>query len=564
MKSKLLTLLTLLLLAGRLFAGPVDEAMARKAGAGFAQAAFSQSVKADALQQVSTTDQYYVFNVGSTGFVIVSADDRFRPIVGYSDEGCFPMDNPSPEMMYYLDNLSQGRRAMQRVSVEADPQVAVEWEALLSGESLPARNGNRSKFYLVETKWNQNAPYNKFCPSNSYAGCVATAMSQVMNYWKYPSHGWGHHSYYHYVWGELSADFSSATYDFSKMPNSIGTESDVECINAIAGFMYHCGVAVDMDYSTDGSGAYSQDVPDAVLKYFGYSNRCRMYSRDAFELGEFQQILKDQFNLGWPCYYSGSDTGGNGGHAFVCDGYDENDLFHFNWGWSGSGNGYYAIDELNVSSYAFNSGQAVITNFVPTEVFANTAKAPDYLTAVPNGDEEFSVTLSWVNPMSTLDGRPMETIDRIVVERDGVVVGQIEHPEPGAAMTQVIPTRIPATVNYKVYAIYNGYAGRKACADGINLGPVCDWKVRCYSPDQINGSRGQLTLFNAAGAKLGDFIPETEDRSVTMEVPQGRVTMSWTAPAEEMDVEIGVFDSEGQPVFDYAGPSANMPTGIFF
>ena len=564
MKSKLLTLLTLLVLAGQLFAGPVDEAMARKAAAGFAQTALSQAVKADALQWVSTTDQYYVFNVGNSGFVLVSTDDRFRPIVGYSDEGCFPVENPSPEMMYYLDNLSQGRQAMQRASLQADPQVTTEWETLLSGESLPARNGNRSKFYLLTTRWNQGTPYNKFCPSNSYAGCVATAMSQVMNYWKYPTHGWGHHSYFHYVWGELSADFSAATYDFSKMPNSISAESDVECIDAVAGFMYHCGIAVDMDYSIDGSGAYSQDVPDAVLKYFGYTNRCRIYSRDAFELGEFQKLLKDQFDLGWPCYYSGSDTEGQGGHAFVCDGYDENDLFHFNWGWSGSGNGYYAIDELNVSGYAFNSGQAVITNFVPPYVFENTAKAPDYLTAEPLGDEEFSVTLSWVNPTSTLDGRPLETIDQIVVERDGVVVGLFDNPEPGASMTEVIPTRIPAMVNYKVYAVCNGYAGRKARAEGINLGPVCDWKIRCHSANQFDGSRGLLTLFNAAGAKLGEFIPETEDRSVTLEVPQGRVTMSWTAPAEDMDVEIGVFDSEGQPVFEYAGPSRNMPTGIFF
>ncbi|MBP5574037.1 MAG: C10 family peptidase [Bacteroidales bacterium] len=564
MKNRLLLLLALTLSVGCLFAGPVDLATAQKVGVGFAQTALSQSAKADALQLVSATDHYYVFNVGTNGFVLVSADDRFRPIVGYSDEGCFPTENASPEMMYYLDNLSQGRQMLSRAVASADPQVVGEWEALLRGERLPSRNGNRAKFYLLTTKWNQNAPYNKFCPGNSYAGCVATAMSQVMNYWKYPTHGWGHHSYYHYQWGELAVDFSSSVYDFDKMPNGIAADSDPEYIDAIAKFMYDCGVAVDMDYSTDGSGAYSQDVPDAVLKYFGYTNRCRIYSRDAFDLAEFHQILKDQFDLGWPCYYSGSDTEGQGGHAFVCDGYDENDLFHFNWGWSGSGNGFFAIDELNVSGYMFNSGQAVITNFVPPFVFENTAKAPDYLTAVPNGDEDFSVTLSWVNPTATLDGRPLEAIDQIVVERDGVVVGLYENPVPGASVTQVIPTRLPAMVNYRVYAVCNGYSGRKAHADGINLGPVCDWQIRCYSPDQIEGSRGMLTLFNAAGSKLGEFVPETEDRKVTMEVPQGRVTMSWTAPADSMDVAISILDAEGQTVFDYAGPSVNMPTGIFF
>ncbi len=561
MRSKLLLLLTVSFAVTTLFAGPVDLAKATKAGAGFAQTTLSSTERSDAVSLVIATNDYYVFNVGANGFVIISADDRFRPIVGYSDEGCFPTENPSPEMMYYLDNLSQGRQVALRTDLPADPVVAEEWASLLSGNPMPSRHAGKAASFLLTTKWNQNAPYNKFCPGNSYAGCVATAMSQVMNYWKYPTHGWGHHSYIHYAWGELAVNFAESEYDFSLMPNTIGMESPVEYIDAIAKFMYDCGVAVDMDYSTDGSGAYSQDVPEAVLKYFGYTNRCRIYSRDAFELAEFQKILKDQFDLGWPCYYSGSDTNGGGGHAFVCDGYDENDLFHFNWGWSGSGNGFYAIDELNVSSYAFNSGQAVITNFVPPMVFDNTAKAPESLTAIPNGDEDFSVTLSWVNPSATLDGRPLEAIDQILVARDGVVVGIYDNPVPGEAMTQVIPTRLPAMVNFKVYAVCNGYEGRKASAEGINLGPVCEWKIRCYSPDQ---NQGLLTLFNSAGAKIGEFVPETEERMVPVEVPQGRVLMGWTAPADSIHLEIQVLDGDDQPVFAYEGPSGNMPVGIFY
>ena len=340
---------------------------------------------------VKATDAYYVFNIGQTCFVVISADDSFRPIVGYSEEGTFPTENPSPEMMYYLDNLSQGRQVALRASIATDEQIREEWKALLSGEKMAPRNDLRSSFHLVQTRWNQNYPYNKFCPRAEgeglpYAGCVATAMSQVMNYWKHPAHGAGKHSYEYAQYGMISADFSTATYEFDKMLNSISDMSPAEQVDPIALLMFHCGVAVDMMYSTGGSGAYSEDVPEAVLKYFGYTNRCRIHYRDSYSLKEFQDILKDQFGLGWPCYYSGSDTEGNGGHAFVCDGYDENDLFHFNWGWSGSGDGFFAIDELNVSSYAFNSGQAVIVNFVPADVFLHTAKAPDLLTAEPLGD----------------------------------------------------------------------------------------------------------------------------------------------------------------------------------
>ena len=563
MKSKLLVLLMMTLAVGHLFAGPVDPATAKKAGSGFTQTAVSTVLRSDDLSLVMTTDDYYVFNIGSTGFVIVSADDRFRPIVAYSNEGCFPTENPSPEMMYYLDNLSEGRHAALRVAV-SDPRASEEWALLLSGNPLPSRNGGKAASYLMTTRWNQNTPYNKFCPGNSYAGCVATAMSQVMNYWKYPEHGWGSHTYTHYVWGELSADFSSAQYDFSLMPNSINMESAVENIDAVAMFMYHCGIAVDMDYSTDGSGAYSQDVPEAVLKYFGYSNRCRVNQRDAFSLADFQALIKDQIDMGWPCYYSGSDTNGQGGHAFVCDGYDDNDMFHFNWGWSGSGNAFFAIDALNVSGYAFNSGQAVITNYVPEEVFQNTAKAPDCLTAVPNGDEDFSVTLSWVNPSATLDGKPIEAIDQIVVVRDGVVVGIYENPAPGASMTTVIPTGLPAMVNYKVYAVCNGREGRKARVDGVNLGPVCNWTVRCFSPDHASNSQGMLTLYNPAGAKLDEFVPQTPDQSFEVEVPQGRIAMNWAAPSDSIYLEISVLDGQGNPVFVYNGSSRNMPTGIFY
>ena len=305
MKKITLTLFAIALVISNLTANPVDQATARRIGAGFAQSAIPAMRSIDQMELVMTTDAYYVFNIGQTGFVIVSSDDSFRPIVGYSDEGAFPMENPSPEMMYYLDNLSQGRQAALRAAVAPDVKVQEEWNALLDGEKMAPRNDLRSSFYLVQTRWNQDYPYNKFCPredgKRTYAGCVATAMSQVMNYWRYPSHGYGQHSYSYGSFGVLSADFSSAEYDFDMMLPTIGESSPEEEIDPIALFMYHCGIAVDMMYGADGSGAYSEDVPEAVMKYFGYTNRCRIIYRDSYPLVEFQKILKDQFDLGWPC-----------------------------------------------------------------------------------------------------------------------------------------------------------------------------------------------------------------------------------------------------------------------
>ena len=564
MKRILFLLPCILLVLSHLCANPVDVATAKRVGQGFAQTALQVSSRTSELQLVAVQDQYYVFNVGDAGFVIVSSDDRFRPIVGYSEEGVFPVDNPSPEMMYYLGSLSENRWAALRANMSPDPSAAEEWTALLKGDDLPSRNGNKSSFYLVQTRWNQNDPYNKFCPSNSYAGCVATAMSQVMNYWRYPTHGWGRHSYRHYTYGELSADFSAAVYDFDKMPLSIFTGSPEENIDAIAEFMYHCGIAVDMDYSPEGSGAFSQDVPGAVLKYFGYTNRCRFYGRDDYSLEEFQRLLKDQFDMGWPCYYSGSDTNGGGGHAFVCDGYDDFNMFHFNWGWSGSGDGFYAIDELNVSSYAFNSGQGVICNFVPQSVFENTVKSPDYFTAVPNGDDDFSVTLSWYNPTATLDGRVLESIDQIVILRDGVEVHAFDHPAPGEFMTYVDPAGLPVMVNYAVYAVCEGQGGRKAKVEGVNLGPVCAWDFELSCSNSDGWGNAELSVQNSSGAQVVSFTAEKSNGSYAVDMPQGRIAFYWKAPTDSLSVSMSIHDATGQLVFSYEGPSTAMPQGLFY
>ena len=517
---------------------------------------------------VKATDTYYVFNIGQTGFVIVSADDSFRPIVGYSDEGAFPTENPSPEMMYYLDHLSRGRQAALRTSFVPDKQVSEEWSRLLEGAPMPPRNGNRKSFHLVQTRWNQNYPYNKFCPRAEgeglpYAGCVATAMSQVMNYWKYPTHGYGSHSYTYAEYGVISADFSAAEYEFDKMVASISELSPEEDIDPIAFFMFHCGVAVDMMYSTGGSGAYSYDVPDAVLKYFGYTNRCRLFNRSSYSLEEFQAILKDQFDMGWPCYYSGQDTDGGGGHAFVCDGYDENDLFHFNWGWSASGDGFYAIDELNVSSYAFNDDQAVIVNYVPAEVFLHTAKAPECFTAEPLGDDDFSVSLSWVNPSTTLDGHPLDHIDQMLIMRDGVVVQTLENLIPGEAVTYVDVTGLPISVDYSIQAVCQGCTGRRAYYRGVNLGPSCLWTAHLHT-DGEGWNDGGITIVNASGVTVAELAADRSEQDLEFELPQGWMTFHWTAPSDSLGIGIEIFDAEGQTVFAYEGPSTLMPEGMFY
>ena len=565
--KKVFILYFVLLCSIGIYAHPIGVDRAKELGLGFVNANLNQACQLTDLQLVYTgmsargETSFYVFNFGDTGFVILSADDNYRPIVGYSDEGIFETENMSPEAAYYLNSIAEGRSQAHRTVQSAE--VAVEWEMLKESGKLPSRNRGKKATYLVETRWNQSDPYNYFCPHASggpggkaYAGCVATAMSQVMKYWNHPLKGSGSHSY-NYEGQTLTANFGETTYDWDNMPLTITNSSPQEQIDAVAYFMYHCGVAVDMMYSASGSGAYSEDVPDAVLMYFGYSNKARLRARDSYSLEEWQALLKDTFDQGWPVYYSGNSS--SAGHAFVCDGYDDNDLFHFNWGWGGSSNGWFVVDEID-----YNSGADAIFNYVPAEVFDNTPKPVTNFTAVPNGDDAFTATLNWVNPALTLNGDPIETLDQVVIMRDETIVKVLEDLTPGAAITYVDPVGAPILVNYTIYPVYKGNNGKKVFFDGVNLGPTCPWTVTTTSQGE-GWYGGGLSMYNSAGIMFSQIIPDRgEESTYEVEMAMGRVRLVWTAPSETVDLSFVVKDSEDNVIFKYAGSSDGMPVGTFF
>ena len=565
--KKAFILFFVLLCSIGIYAHPIGIDRAKELGLAFVNANLNQACQLTDLQLVYTgmsargETSFYVFNFGNTGFVIISADDCYRPIVGYSGEGIFETENMSPEAAYYLNTIAEGRSQAHRTAQTAE--VAVEWEMLKESGKLPSRNRGKKASFLVETRWNQSEPYNWFCPpatggsgGRAYAGCVATAMSQVMKYWNHPLQGSGSHSYF-YQGETLSANFGETTYDWDNMPLTITLSSPQEQIDAVAYFMYHCGIAVDMMYSGSGSGAYSEDVPDAVLMYFGYTNKCRRRTRNSHTLEEWQALLKDSFDQGWPVYYSGNSS--DAGHAFVCDGYDDNDLFHFNWGWGGSSNGWFVVDEID-----YNSGADAIFNYVPAEVFNNTPKVIRDFTAVPNGDDAFTATLNWTNPTLTLNGNVIDTLSQVVIMRDETIVKVFENVVPGQAMTYIDPVGAPVMVNYSVYPVFKGSYGKKATVNDVNLGPTCPWTITTTS--QVEGwAGGELMLYNSAGIMFAKIAPERgEETTQEIEMAMGRVRFVWSAPAEPVNLSFVIKDSEDKVIFKYDGSSADMPVGTFF
>lgn len=282
---------------------------------------------------------YYVFDSQASergGFVIVSADDLAPAVLGRVDEGEFDYDRAPAAMKWWLSLYETNITDAVRTGTPIRRQAAEE-RPLIG--------------HLMTTKWSQSDPFNMYCPSVSgsrcVSGCAATAMAQVMRHHRWPEVGTGSHSYTTETHGiSLSADFGSTTYNWDNMLDRYTPFSSRTAREAAGTLVYHCGVAIDMDYSPAGSGATSTSVARALVQYFGYDKGLHYEDRIYYTDSQWEDLIYGELAEGRPVYYSGA-TVKNEGHAFVCDGYSGDGLYHFNWGWGGSYDGDFLITGAN-------------------------------------------------------------------------------------------------------------------------------------------------------------------------------------------------------------------------
>ena len=294
---------------------------------------------------------YYIYNVGENqGFVIISGDDRTKPILGYSDEGRFASDNMPENVKYFVNNYrSQIKNLLQNKSNFIAPQ---KMQAVVSNDSVVAP--------LILTKWGQLNPYNSKIPLTAApTGCGATAMAQIMNYHKWPIQGISTHSYT-YNGKTYSANFSITKYDWVNMKNEYSTNEDTTSIfcKAVGDLMYHCGVALDMQYDLNGSNTTTDKIPLAFINYFGYDKNVQLIWSKDFTTTQWKYKVKSEINAKRPILIFGKD-GSSVGHEYIADGYDTYNFIHINWGWDGNGNGYFETDPLDASIY-FTPGSLII------------------------------------------------------------------------------------------------------------------------------------------------------------------------------------------------------------
>lgn len=316
----------------------------------------------------------YVVNVGNM-FVLVSADDVAHPVLGYSLSRPWPTSergNEKGEMRDgnivlpsqvsgYLDDLAAQIESAVPTLREGCPQggecdndIAAEWHQLLTHNSqLLTTNPPDSVGPLLTTTWDQGQYYNTLCPEDAagpdghvYTGCVATAMAQIINYWGYPIHGRGVRSYNHEIYGDLSVNYDSATYDYTNMPAALTTSSTPVQVNAVAKLMYDCGVAVNMSYGPNESGAKAIDVVPALVNQFGMNPKIGFTNSSYYTNEQWLDLIKSNIGNGVPVFYAGDPDEFfqvPGSHAFVLDGYNSDDFIHINWGWGGVFDGWFIL-----------------------------------------------------------------------------------------------------------------------------------------------------------------------------------------------------------------------------
>ena len=366
--------LILLCSVSALFARPLNEREARHlAEQFFHQVAYTHKVLAPAQQPLSLVSApirqsagvelrtlsgdkaryYYIYNRGSNaGFVIIAGDDELTPYIGYATTGQV-LEQDMPEQL---------RAFLKACQERIDELVSsISYHQALQPTRPSATEPTHIDPLLGNIQWNQSAPWNDQTPvvggEHTPVGCVATAYTQVMRYHQWPTQGEGTFSYTEERSNrQHSVDYGATTYDWAHMPEryndpSSATSEETQALSTLA---YHAGVAVEMMYAPSGSGSYTPLVARALADHFRYDKRVSFKSRSNYTQSSWEQMLRAELIAARPIVYSGSGSGG--GHAFVCDGYDTEGLFHINWGWGGMSDGYFNLNYLVPSDLGIGGG----------------------------------------------------------------------------------------------------------------------------------------------------------------------------------------------------------------
>lgn len=578
MKKFLFVIAALAVFAGQMIANPVDVNTAKELGAKYLKNNVVSAKGITDVQHVYTLSNdegvayLYVFNYDN-GFVVMAADDRAYPVLGYGEDDLFDINAIPDGMRYYLSHY--GRQIQYAIDNElvAEPDVVEQWDLLRKEGVIMKTRMDKAVQPLLATTWDQDWPYNYYAPAcnsywtnnHCYAGCVATAMSQCMKFWNWPETGVGEHSYntssYPGNGATLSANFGETTYQWSIMPNSVSSANAGGM--AVALLMYHCGISVNMNYSPDGSGAQTGDAVNALIEHFRYGSCTNLKYRDDFSLTEWEDMLIESFDHGIPTIYAGQ--GNDGGHAFNCDGYNDQRKFHFNWGWSGQyNNTYYSIDALNTGNGSFNTYQRVILNMIPDYIYDVMVPAITSMTAAPEDAITKTVVVSFTLPTQSMSGAALASAEQVVLKRDGVTIHTFTNVQAGDVMTYEDAVADYGAYEYTIVGYNNNLEGEEFSQVAI-VGPNCTWKLVGTTTNFQGWNGGALQFIGANGVVFKTVtMANSTPLSVKFQMPEGGFTLNWVAPNTAVQtMTFTLKDSANQNAYAFSGSSTQLNGTIY-
>jgi hypothetical protein len=508
MKRFTMTMALLLAVAMPMMAERVTPETARKVATTFLQNNGAKTTQMAELSKSVGFDNLYIFTTESS-FVVMSADDCVKPILGYSFDGKFEVEGMPENVRGWLKGYNDGIQYIIENNIKPTTFVKNTWNDLANGKegiskATPIVNP------MVQTQWNQGSPYNNLCPTISnertVTGCVATAMAQVMKYWNHPTTGTSSHSY---QWNSqtLSANFGATNYDWSNMTNTYNSNSTNTQKNAVATLMYHCGVSIEMNYGINASGASTYSVMSALQTYFSYAPCMQYKSKDDYDDEVWISMLKNELNDGRPLQYRGSDAGGGGGHSFVCDGYDSDDYLHFNWGWGGYCDGFYDVNNLEPGTGGIGAGNGVYT-VGESAIFG-------------------------IEPISTLASPILSA-----TTSEGI-----------ATLTW---TAIEGATSYVVYKnnvkIVEDLTCTTYCDEGLSFGVNYEYHVRAVDGETRSNPSNTVTI----QSNYRDITPS----NLTATYNEDGVTLEWTGYEGGLSTDLHYGLETGNQIYGYSGNSA--------
>lgn len=522
----------------------------------------------------------YVFNKNNDqGYVVLSAEESAPVLLGYSDNGYFNPDEVSPELNYWFGEYSNQiayLRNNNTTTLSLHPQtLPKDWPAISP---------------LLKSKWNQGEPYNKYCytiasdgrETQSVTGCVATSMAQVMYYFKYPEVGHGNISYKFDDSGTYSMDFGTQPFQWNDMlpiyyPQSYTAAQE----DAVAYLMKSCGYSVRMDYGKGESGASGTAIAGALIDYFGYKEDISIQTRKFHTYEDWAQLIYDNLSEVGPVIYNGSAL--DGGHSFVCDGYDGNGYFHFNWGWGGMSDGYYLLDALNPDEFGiggaaggYNLGQQIILGISPDKQIEIPRQVMQFgnVTGKINQDTHilsFELTNATDAGFQYINPEPITVTFGIMVKNESDASQALQYFESdkknleGKQGTYFSWKEVGLEMDLSKVAMTEGEEYDFILATSITAGNTSEWNETCVMPGKYNyvtiiktSDDYKITNYSVDNLQVSDFKVESSPIYYDMPVKFSATFINNSTQALTRNYSAVLFNAQGEECFKMENFSVNV------